>query len=85
MHAILLTHAHGNATMVASPLPRRFRKTCPPARAFLSKDELPTRGWFKVAPVPLRAGGLAPIEYRLDWEGKNAIKDLPQDPRGPGP
>jgi glyoxylase-like metal-dependent hydrolase (beta-lactamase superfamily II) len=52
---------------------RRLRETCPSGTVLLSTDELPTRGWFNVSPVPLRAGDISPVAYRLEWAGKSVL------------
>jgi glyoxylase-like metal-dependent hydrolase (beta-lactamase superfamily II) len=63
-----------HVTVVASPaVLRRLRETCPSGMSLLSTDELPARGWFEVSPVPLRAGDLSPIAYRLEWAGKSVL------------
>jgi glyoxylase-like metal-dependent hydrolase (beta-lactamase superfamily II) len=63
-----------HVTVFAPPaaLPR-LRQICAPGTALVPADELPSRGWFKVDVVPLRAGDLGPIAYRVEWAGKSVL------------
>ncbi len=85
--AVLLTSCDPTATaglgelianchpqLVVSPAGlEHLKKTCPAGTAVLSAEELPSRGWFKVVPRPLRGRGVAPIAYQVQWAGKTVL------------
>jgi glyoxylase-like metal-dependent hydrolase (beta-lactamase superfamily II) len=50
-----------------------LKGSCPAGTAILSADELPSRSWFEVAPVPLRGRGVGSIAYRIRWAGKTVL------------
>jgi glyoxylase-like metal-dependent hydrolase (beta-lactamase superfamily II) len=60
--------------IVVSPAGLQELKTSgPPGSNFLSADELSSKDWFEVAPLPLRGRGRAPIAYRLTLSGKTVL------------
>ncbi len=65
----LVEACHPQVVVAAEGLPILGR-SLPGETAFLPAEDLPSRGWFDVAPTPLRGRGTAPIAYRLRWAGK---------------
>lgn len=62
---------------------QKMKEYCPPGTAVVSAEALPTRAWFEVTPIPLRAPGSAPIAYRARWSGKIVLfsGQIPVNPK----
>jgi glyoxylase-like metal-dependent hydrolase (beta-lactamase superfamily II) len=50
-----------------------LKNACPDGTILRSAAELPSRGWFKVTPIPLRGRSVAPIAYQIEWSGKMVL------------
>jgi hypothetical protein len=51
----------------------QIRQALPAGAVIMPSEELATKGWFKVTPMPLRGRGVAPMAYWLPWAGKNVL------------
>ncbi len=49
------------------------RRRCPPETRLVPAEDLDRLGWFDVRVIPLGGRGLAPVAYRLRWEGKAVL------------
>jgi glyoxylase-like metal-dependent hydrolase (beta-lactamase superfamily II) len=52
---------------------RQVRQACPAGTAIIPAEELPAQGWFDVRPVALAGRGVAPVAYKVLWEGKKLL------------
>jgi glyoxylase-like metal-dependent hydrolase (beta-lactamase superfamily II) len=46
------------------------RSLCPVGTEVLTEEDLKARGWLDIQALPLEGRGLAPLAYRLQWDGK---------------
>ncbi len=50
-----------------------IKKLCPPGTVILSSEDLKTKGWFTVTPIPLGGRGIAPVAYVVRWAGRSIL------------
>jgi glyoxylase-like metal-dependent hydrolase (beta-lactamase superfamily II) len=51
----------------------QVEELCPKGTVIISAEDLRAQGWFDVTAVPLRGRGLAPLAYKIGWEGKTVL------------
>jgi glyoxylase-like metal-dependent hydrolase (beta-lactamase superfamily II) len=63
-----------HSEVVAAPAGiSRVRGLCPAGTVLITPEDLASRGWFPVDPVPVEGRGWNPIGYRLTLAGKSVL------------
>jgi glyoxylase-like metal-dependent hydrolase (beta-lactamase superfamily II) len=68
----LLAEGHPRVIAASAGIPR-LRESVPPGTEIQPAEELPGQGWLPVSTVAVAGRGLAPIAYRLRWNGKTVL------------